>query len=104
MTSITSIDRPELFVTANALPEGWHYRLDSGSAYIFGQTNPIYSINVVKDDNSIVYNTNSGFYPNPNYTDVIDMIGKECNNLYVQFNSYYQIDQLVTDAKALLGF
>lgn len=103
MSVVSQTDKPELFINAPALPEGWHYEIQSVSSYIFGYTNPLYQIIVIRDSDGVKYNGNA-FYPGPWYTDYQNMLDSELQNAFNQFQNYYNVDVMVAAAQAAIGF
>jgi hypothetical protein len=103
MANITSLNRPEVFANAPALPTGFHYILQSVGVYTFGQFTNLYQIGVVKEDDfSVIYGDQ--FYPSDSYPDAQSMIDAEALESYNNWNKYYLADGIATSAHTLIGF
>lgn len=103
MANITSLNRPEVFANAPALPTGFHYILSSVGVYSFGQFTNLYQIGVVKEDDFTVVQGDQ-FYPSDQYPDAQTMVDQECQAAFDNWNKYYLADQIAAAAKTLITF
>lgn len=103
MANITSLNRPDVFINAPALPSGFHYILSSVGVYTFGQFTNLYQIGVVKEDDfTVIYG--SSFYPSDQYPDAQTMIDQESLETFNTWNKYYLADRVASTAHTLIGF